>query len=267
MTVFSTHMTGISTGTGVNETSPTSVNVPANAVELVSMHIDVTSTQANPAESIIGIGKLTGDNWLNNPYEVAVEIGSSKLGAVSQSGYYTNSSLRPWKANLPVTKNSTISFTYQPMDALANNGLCQATFRWSTEPSGLPPRKRKFTRAISTDTTSNSDITLTDLKSVTEVIFGVTATTVSADDPGNYSLSLESSSLKEQQTVQAGTIISSIEATSGIGLTSLTREPQSILTLPGTSQATFSANLTATSGLSTAGIWFYGIEYIPSRVQ
>lgn len=263
MAIFTTRKVAFATGTGTNETAEQDVPVPANAVELIATQGDVHVTQGDPAESIIGVFRLKGDNWQNNPYEWFSEIGSAKLGAIDQVAY--DGEPRWWKANLPVKSNSTIKLTYEPLDALANNGMASAKFRWSSTRTGLPPTKRKCSREVATSTLTDASITLTDLGVVTALIFGVTATTVAADDPGDYSLSVECSALAEQQTIQSSTVIHSIEATTGIAKTALRYDPQDI---PAKSaNATFNATLTETTALGTAGTWFYAIEYIPTTVQ
>ena len=264
MTSWSTRLAAFSTGTGTAQTAAQAVSVPANAVELIAVKMGVAATAPAPAESVMGVGKLKGDNWQNNPYEIAAEVGSAHLGAIG--GDFAAQS-RWWKANLPVAPNSSVDFTYEPVDALADNGTCQPEFRWSNVKTGLQPVKRIFSREVATSTITSTTVSLFDALSLTKGYFAVGAATVAADDPGNYSVTMESSGLQSQQTFQMATTLHGIEATSGMEISYLEETPLDISVLSNVAQITFTATLTETTALGTAGQWMYGVEYIPKNIQ
>ena len=261
MTVWSTKLSAFATGTGTAETAEQTVPTPANAVELVGVRQIVDATQGVPAESIIGVGKIKGDNWQDNPYEWFSEISSAKLGAIDQVACYFEP--RWWPANIPVIPNADIAYTYEPLDAQAANGKVAVQFLWSDVPSGIPRVHRKCSREIATTTTTNSEITLTDLGRLTNFYWGVSTAAVTADDPGDYSVSITSSALNKQQTFESITYIQTIEATTGVGVTTLMQNPLDISAKQGTTTATFAATLTETTALTAAGQWFYALEYVP----
>jgi len=264
MTSWPTRLAAFATGTGTAETAEQSVVVPANAVELIALRMAATSTLPSVAESVMGVGKLKGNNWQNNPYEIAAEIGAATLSAIN--GPFAQQP-RWWKANLPVSPNSTLSFTYEPVDALAGDGQCQVEFRWSDVRTGIQGVKRLFSREIATSTTTNTLTAINDAVKITRAYFAVGAATVAADDPGQYSLTLESSGLAKQQTMQVATTLIGIEATSGMEISYLMDTPVDIDLLPNVAQLSFSATLTETAALGTAGQWMYGVEYIPRNIQ
>ena len=264
MASWSTRLAAFATGTGTAETAEQSIVVPANAVELLAMRMEVTALAPAPAESVMGVGKLKGNNWQNNPYEIAAEVGAAHLGAIG--GPWAREP-RWWPAHLPVSPNSTIAFTYEPVDALADNGQCGVEFRWSNGRTGIPGVKRLFSREIATSTTTNTLASINDARGITKGFFAVGAATVAADDPGDYSITLESSGLKDQQTFQIATQLIGIEATSGMEYSYLMETPQDIELLPGVAQISFAATLSETTALGTAGQWMYGIEYIPRSIQ
>ena len=264
MVSWSTRLAAFATGAGTAETAAQAVSVPANAVELVAVKMAVAAGAPAPAESVMGVGKLKGDNWQNNPYEIAAEIGSAHLGAI---GGDWAAQPRWWKANLPVSPNSSIDFTYEPVDALADNGTCQPDFRWSNVRTGAQGVKRIFSREVATSTTVSTTVTLNDALSLTKGYFAVGAATVAADDPGNYSVTMESSGLQGQQTFQMGTTLHGIEATSGQEISYLEETPIDIGILKDVAQITFTATLTETTALGTAGQWMYGVEYVPKTIQ
>src|SRR3990167_5328643 len=223
-----------------------------------------TATAPAPAESVMGIGKFKGDNWSNPPFEFAAEIGAAHLGAIN--GPFA-AQPRKWKANLPVTPNSTIDFTYEPIDALADNGRCSLLTQWSTVRTGLRGVKRIFSREIATSTTTDSSITIRDALRLTKAYFGVGAATVAADDPGDYSISIELTGVAEQPNIQLNTMLHGIEATSGMEISYLEETSVDLGLQPAVTQITPTVTLTETTALTTAGQWFYGFEYIPRTIQ
>lgn len=262
--VFTTRLAAFATGTGTAETAAQNVTVPADSRELISLQMWVTALAPAPAESVMGIGKLKGDNWVNPPYEIAAEIGSAHLGAIGGPWF---AQPRKWPANLPVSPNSTIQFTYEPIDALADNGQVSVKFKWSNVRTGAQGVKRVFSREVPTSTTTDSSVTLRDCLSITKLYFGVGASTVAADDPGDYSITIEMTGISEHPTSQMNTQLSGIEATSGLEISYLEEETVDLTLLPDVSQITPVVTLTETSALGTAGQWFYGFEYIPRSVQ
>jgi hypothetical protein len=141
LTSWSTRLAAFATGTGTAVTAVQNVTVPANAVELIAARMSVTAVAPAAAESVMGVGKLTGDNWQNNPWEMAAEIGAAHLGLINGP---IAAKPRWWSANLPVTPNAIIGFTYEPVDALADDGTCQPEFRWSNVRTGIQGVKRIF---------------------------------------------------------------------------------------------------------------------------
>lgn len=238
--------------------------IPADAVELISTQMWVTATAPAPAESVMGIGKLKGDNWNNPPYEFAAEIGAAHLGAIG--GPFAQQP-RKYPANLPVSPNSTVQFTYEPIDALADNGTVSVKFKWSNVPTGLQGVKRVFSREIGTGTTTDSSVTLRDCAKITKLYFGVGAATVAADDPGDYSITIEMTGILEHPTSQMNTQLIGIEATSGMEISYLEEEAVDLTLQAGVSQITPAVTLTETTALGTAGQWFYGFEYVPRLIQ
>jgi len=262
--VFTTRLAAFSTGTGVAETGAQTVSVPADAVELISMKMWVTATAPAPAESVTGIGKLKGNNFNNPPYEVAAEHGAAHLGAIN--GPFA-AQPRKWEAHAPVTPGTDLDFTYEPMDILVDNGAVSALFKWSNVRTPLPMKKRIFTREIATTTTTNSSITLRDALVITKAYFGVTASTVAADDPGDYSVTFEMTGVAEHSQIQMNTQLIGIEATSGMEISYLEEEELDLHLQPSVTQITPAATLTETTALGTAGQWYFGFEYIPRTVQ
>jgi hypothetical protein len=124
-----------------------------------------------------------------------------------------------------------------------------------------------ISREVPTTTTISTAVTLNDALKITKGYFGVGAATVAADDPGNYSVTFEGSGLAIQQTFQMATTLIGIEATSGMEISYLEETPQDIDVLPDVSQFTFTATLTETTALGTAGQWMYGFEYLPRTIQ
>ena len=211
----------------------------------------------------MGIGKLKGDNWSNPPYEVAAEIGSAHLGAIG--GPFAPQP-RKWPANLPVTPNARIDFTYEPIDALADDGWVSAKFKWSNVKTSQQGLKRVFSREVPTSTTTDSSVTIRDAASITKTYFGVGAATVAADDPGDYSITIEMTGIMEHPTTQMNTQLIGIEATSGLEISYLEEETVDLTLQPQVSQITPAVTLTETTALGTAGQWFYGFEYVPRSI-
>ena len=261
--VFCTRLAAFASGTGTAETAAQSVSIPADAVELISVQMWSTALAPAVAESVMGIGKLKGDNWSNPPYEIAAEIGSAHLSAI---GGPFASQPRKWPANLPVTPNSTVDFTYEPIDALADNGRASVKFKWSNVRTGQAGVKRIFSREVPTSTTTDSSVTIRDAASITKTYFGVGASTVAADDPGDYSITIELVGVMEHPTTQMNTQLIGIEATSGMEISYLEEETVDLTLQPSVSQITPAVTLTETTALGTAGQWFYGFEYVPRSI-
>ena len=252
----------IATGAGTAETAQTTFVVPSRAVEHVCVRLDVNATNGDPAESIAGIGKIVGQDWTQNPFEFSSEIGSAKVGAVDEVGYEREP--RWWGSHLPTVPGATYADTYEPVDALANNGRYEIENVWSTlRGTGLPTR-RLFSRETSTGTAiatvAGVTLTLTGVRSLTDYSLGVSTSTVAADDPSDGRETLTSSGL-EQQQMSMNFNIHAIEATSGKALTSL-RQREIDIAATG-DPVVITSSFTVVTAHTTAGQFWHGIGYVP----
>ena len=255
--------TSWATGTGTAETAVQAVEIPSNVVEIVAVRGHVQATQGDPAESLIGVFKLTGDNFKNRPFEWFSEIGSAKLGAIDEVGYEREP--RWWDCHLPVSGGTPIEVTYEPVDALANDGRASIDLKFSTERTGIPPRLRKCTRETATSPTTGEALSLTKVGSVVDFAWGLSTATVAADDPTAASIVVTCESLIGQQDISLNTMVHTIEATSGRALTSLQYVEIHMPSSNPTSR--FTAALTSDTALTNAGQWFYSIGYIPTFME
>jgi len=261
MTVWtSVPVTGFATGTGTDATALQTLTVPSNAHYLVSIKAEVHSTAPAPAESLTGIVSLTGLDWQNSDYQFFTEIGGSHLGAINGNPYYQ--SARFWKAYQPVTPNSQIGVTYEPLDAEAGNGFVQILAKWSDTDLGKAPVNRKATTETSTSTSTIPSLTLSGCQRITELTFAVSSSTISGDDPASYILEVNSGNLVGQQTIQAIANLHGIEATSGQEVTYLNQNEVSIdVNRSMTNSVTFNGTVTESVALGTAGQYAYSIGY------
>lgn len=251
-------MTSTATGAGTAESAEVAITVPSRAVEIVATRGHVHATQGDPAESVFGVFKLKGQDFKYNPYEWFSEIGSAKLGAVDQSGY----ALEPkwWEAHLPVDPGSTIAVTYEPLDALANNGQFLAEILWSTARTGLPIRQRLCSRETASSTATGPTLTITGAARIVDFTVGNTASTVAADDPSNGRLTVVSSAFDEAQQMSLAFNIHTIEATSGVAQTCLFRREVDI-PVSG-DPAVITSSITVDTALTTASAYAYSIGYL-----
>ena len=255
--------TSWATGAGTAETAEQAVEIPSNVKEIIAVRGHVVATNGDPAESIIGVFRFVGDNFKNRPYEWFSEIGSGKVGAIDEVGYEREP--RWWDCHLPVSAGSPIGVTYEPIDALANNGRASIDLKFSTQRTGMTPRLRKCTRETATSTTTGEALSLTKVGSVVDFCWGESTSTVAADDPVAASIVVTCESLIGQQDISLNTTIHTIEATSGVAKTSL---QYAEIDMPSSNPtARFTAQLTQDVDLGTAGQWFYSIGYIPTSIE
>lgn len=253
------------TGTGTDATASQTLTVPDNAVELVAVRGTLTSTAPNAAESGVGVFKIGGDNFVNNPYEWFSEILSAKLGLVDQ--HAPSHEERWWPANLPVKAGANLGLTFEPLDALAADGQATVDCKWSTKPTGVPPTKRLASRETASSTTTGPSVTLNDALRISEFTVVYTASTVAADDPSVARLTVTSSNLSEQQQLTQTAVIHGIEATSGVAKAFLTHADVDIEVSNPNAQTVFTSTITVSTALGTAGAYAYSIGYIPTAVQ
>tara|TARA_R100000306_G_C4361347_1_gene135419 strand:- start:84 stop:881 length:798 start_codon:yes stop_codon:yes gene_type:complete len=250
------------TGTGTSSTAVQDIQVPSNAVELVSISGHVHNTAPAPAESMTGIFTISGKDWQQGDYEFFSEIGGSHLGAINGTPYYAQP--RYWPAYQPVRPNSVLGLTYEAMDALAGNGQCMITCKWSDTPTGNARINRKATRETATSTSTGSSLTLAGATNITAFTVAVSTTTVGADDPSNGKIQVNSGNLLGNQTLELAYNLHGIEATSGQQICNLQHADVSIPVNPAmTNSVTFSSTLTELTALGTAGQWAYSISYNP----
>ena len=263
MAVWSTSpIISTATGTGTAEPADVTFTVPSNAVEIVATRGHVHATNGDPAESIAGVFKLKGQDFKWNPYEWLSEIGPAKLGAVDQTGYFTEP--RWWKAYLPVTPSAQLAVSYEPVDALANNGQFKVDISWSSIRTGLAPVQRPASRETATSTSTGPSLTLSGAERLVEFCLGVSTSTVAADDPSNGKLQVVSGGLKDQQLLELTFNIHTIKATSGIALTTLMYDDVDI-EFQSKESATFASTFTVDTVLGTAGQYWYSLGFIPVK--
>lgn len=263
MAVWSTSpITSTATGTGTAETADVAFSVPSNAVEIIAVRGHVHATNGDPAESILGVFKIKGQDFGWNPYEWFSEIGPAKLGAVDQTGYAQEP--RWWKAYLPTVASSQLAVSYEPLDALANNGQFKIDVSWSSTRTGLAPIQRLCSRETATSTSTGPSLTLSGAERLVEYCIAVSTSTVAADDPSNGKLQVVSGGLEGQQLLELTYNIHSIEATSGIALTSLMYDDVDI-PFQSKESATFASTFTIDTALGTAGQYAYSLAYVPVR--
>ena len=266
MAIFVTSpFASVATGTGTAETAQTNFTIPSRVQEVVASRVDVNATNGDPAESIAGIAKITGQDWVDNPFEYSSEIGTGKVGAVDEVGYEREP--RWWGAHLGVKPGGTIASTYEPVDALANNGRYLIDVVWSTlKGTGLPTR-RLFSRESSTGTAAatiaGATLTITGAGRITDYSLGVSTSTVTADDPSDGRHTITSGGFGEQQTLSMSFLIHAIEATTGKALTSL-RQREIDLAVTG-DPVVATSTLTIDTALAAAGQFWHGLGYVPSR--
>ena len=250
------------TGTGVDETTAVDLVIPGTAVELVSIRVHAHSTAPAPAESLIGVTKLSGKDWNQGDFQFFSEIGGSHLGAINGNPYYQEPTW--WHAFQPVVPGGNIGLSWEGLDALAGNGAFRVDCKWSDVRTGRAPINRKCTRETATSTSTAAGLTLSGASRITQYVLAVFSSTVAADDPSSGSLSINSGNLLGQQTMSLGYNLHGIEATSGQEVTSLQKADVDILVNPQKSNSvTFSGTLTEDVALGTAGGYAYQIAYHP----
>lgn len=262
MTVYPQRVVSFATGAGTDETAEQTFTIPSNAVAIHKIRGHVHATQGDPAESIFGVFTLTGQDWKHNPYEWFSEIGPSKLGAVDQVGYPNEP--RWWPVNLPVAPGGTIAATYEPLDALANNGRANVDVLWSTVGGEGEPTQRLCSRETATSTATGPTLTISGAAKMVDFTIGVAGSTVAADDPSDGRLDLTSSALVGQQTFGLSFNLHTIEATSGVEQTSLFSTMIDIDV--DKDPAVVTSAITVTTALTTAAAYAYGLGYRPKSV-
>ena len=265
MAIFTSAKVAWATGTGVDETAEQTLAVPGAARELIGVRGHVHTTQGNPAESIIGVFKIKGNNWTHNPYEWFSEIGSSKLGAIDEVGYAIEP--RWWPAYLPVMPGVDYAVTYEALDALAVDGQAAIDLKWSTAPTGREPILRLCSRETASSTATGPGLTLPDAGRIVEFTFAYGASTVAGDDPSIARLFITSSNLEEIQTLSLTQNIHALEATTGVALGTLMHADIDIPVKAGAASAVFTSSITVDVALGTAGAYAYSIGYIPRSVS
>ena len=250
------------TGTATAATATQDIQVPSNAVELVSIQGHVHNTAPAAAESMTGVFSITGKDWQAGDYEFFSEIGGSHLGAINGTPYFTQPKF--WPAYQPVRPNSILGLIYEPLDALAGNGQAMITCKWSDTPTGNTRINRKATRETATSTSTGSSLTLAGATNITGFTAAVSSSTVAADDPSNGKIQVNSGNLLGNQTLELAYNMHGIEATSGQEISVLQNVDVSIPVNPAmTNSVTFQSTLTELTALGSAGQWSYSISYNP----
>jgi len=252
----------IATGAGVAEIAGVSKTIPNRAVELVAVRASYNRTKPAPAELMEGVVILGGQ--LNHaPSEFLTEIGCSKVGAVDQQSPWQKPAWQPMRVS--VTPSGTLDVAFEPFDVVTDGAELKVDFRWSDTPSPatLPSILRKCSRETSTATTSGAIVALENAQTIIRMVAGVGNTTVTADDPFDGKIALNSGAFNDQQTIELGAAVYSIEATSGVGVSFLEESPQSINIKDGINLVNVQSTLTEETALATAGLWFWQLDFIP----
>lgn len=251
------------TGTGTDATAVQTFTVPSPAVELIAARVHVVAEAPAPAEGVCGVVAFGGQDWKHVPFEFFSEIGGTHLGAINGNAYAVEP--RWWRANLPVKAGSTIGVSYEPLDALADNGEWFIDCVWSSVRTGLPAVQRLCSRETSTATATGASITIPDPTSIVDFSFAlVPGGVLVADEEVTARLTVNCGALNEIQQMSLGSAVHGIEATSGQSWTSLMKREIDIGLK--SNPAVFTSSISVTSSPSNAGAYAYSIGYVPAVV-
>ena len=145
------------TGTGTSVTAVQTFTVPSGMNYLAWAQAEAVPLAPAVAEGVGGVVAFAGRDWAHTPSEFFVEIAGTRLEATWGQMQITEP--RWWPFHSQVRPGSTIGITYEPLDALADNGELAFNVLWSPDKSG-DHVQRLCSRETASTTATGESITI-----------------------------------------------------------------------------------------------------------
>jgi len=217
MTQWSNTLAAAALGTGTAETNlSTTYKVPSAARELVAYMPFVYTTAPAAAESVVVVVGIRGSDYKKQPMEVFAPIGGAHLGTIGGNNLRDP---RWHEVHSPLTGNETFTIYAEALDAMAGNAKVGVIFLYNDKYSGLPTIKSVCTRetAVQTiGTNGTNTLSINGANHIHEIEGVATTSTVTADEPWDVGISLNSTGFESINDVDFTAYSDTIEATSGI---------------------------------------------------
>ena len=269
MAVYVDSLNYFSIGAVASSATSTSYTFPSNSSTLIATRVSVGNVAPAAGESSTILARFSGNNWNLGSAEFIVNSGYSKLGTVNGTASSNQDDWVYW--NLPISQlaGNTIDVSGELIDAVAGGLVMGVDFLISSEPlSNGNPINRATSSATSTATETGPNLSLAGCQTLVEISGIYSPAVIAADNFAGGILEINSSSFQSQQTCSTLINVHSIEATSGVAVSNLSKINVDIPVTPGkTNSVSLTSRLTQGSNtLTNNGLWLFGVGYNPTSL-
>ena len=269
MAVYVDSLNYFSIGATAGSATSTSYTFPSNSSTLIATRVSVGNSSPSAGESSTILTRFSGNNWNLGSAEFIVNPGYSKLGTVNGTASSNQDEWTYW--NLPISQlaGNSIDVSGELVDAVAGGLLMGVDFLISSEPiSNGQPVNRAVSSSTSTATETGPTVTLAGCQKLVELTAVYCPAVIAVDNFAGGILEVNSSSFQSQQTCSTLISCHSIEQTSGVAVSNLSKVSVDVTTTPGkTNSVSLTSRLTQGSNtLTNNGVYIWGVGYNPTSL-